>query len=73
MQQMSEFVSIMSCVYFERNATTIAWRTPISHMSRWHQSLSRCNHRAAGGVRITASLFIAEIVPASLEQVGSHE
>jgi hypothetical protein len=33
----------------------------------------RCDHQASGGVRITASIFIADLKEASLEQVAEHE
>ncbi|KAL7543508.1 hypothetical protein ACHAXR_012794 [Thalassiosira sp. AJA248-18] len=34
---------------------------------------NECNHRASGGVRITASIFLAELQEESLHQVAEHD
>jgi len=34
---------------------------------------NECNHRATGGVRITASIFISQLEKASLKQVAEHD
>ena len=33
----------------------------------------RCDHRASKGVRITASIFLSELRPESVEEVAGHE
>jgi len=34
---------------------------------------NECNHRATGGVRITASIFLSQLEEASLKQVAEHD
>ena len=34
---------------------------------------NECNHRASGGVRITASIFLSQLEEASLKQVAEHD